>query len=168
MNQVGSHYSLWRTLFNQLLPNRGQYCPNLTLPSLHHWDKFLELFPCVKWIPKQQFRGMLSITDQSVGLTVVFWTIRFEAEHNYFKCLFEIPSLAKKYKLLITYSLHFTEVIPTPSERCKSNINAFKCLACWCFFGGVRALCIFLLLKHLRLLDVMKTIFHFSWRLQVT
>ncbi len=78
-----------------------------------HRQRFQEVFPDVKLIPKQHFLEHYPELIKSYGPLVHLWTMRFESKHSFFKqvarltnCFKNIPlTLAAKHQLMISHSL---------------------------------------------------------------
>lgn len=79
-----------------------------------HRQRYLELFPNVKLLPKHHFLEHYPQMIRCFGPLVALWTMRFEAKHSFFKqvarytnCFKNIPrSLATKHQFMLAYDTH--------------------------------------------------------------
>lgn len=79
-----------------------------------HRQRYLELFPHVKLLPKHHFLEHYPQMIRCFGPLVALWTMRFEAKHSFFKqvarytnCFKNIPrSLATKHQFMLAYDTH--------------------------------------------------------------
>lgn len=79
-----------------------------------HRQRFLELFPHVKLLPKHHYLEHYPEMIRCFGSLVALWTMRFEAKHSFFKqvarhtnCFKNIPrSLAIKHQFMLAYHTH--------------------------------------------------------------
>lgn len=89
-----------------------------------HRQKFQEVFPDVKLIPKHHFIEHYPQLIRSWGPLVALWTMRFEAKHSFFKqvarytnCFKNILlSLAVKHQLMISHHYHSSLTTKTALE----------------------------------------------------
>lgn len=85
----------------------------LEMKISEHRQRYQELFPDVKLLPKHHFLEHYPEMVKSFGPLVHLWTMRFEAKHSFFKqvtrhtnCFKNVPrSLAVKHQLMISYHL---------------------------------------------------------------
>ncbi len=85
----------------------------LEMKISEHRQRYQELFPTVKLLPKHSFLEHYPEMVKSFGPLVHLWTMRFEAKHSFFKqvarhtnCFKNVPrSLAVKHQLMISYHL---------------------------------------------------------------
>ncbi|XP_034087444.1 uncharacterized protein LOC117556249 isoform X1 [Gymnodraco acuticeps] len=83
-----------------------------------HRQRYLELFPHVKLLPKHHFLEHYPQMIRCFGPLIVLWTMRFEAKHSFFKqvarhtnCFKNIPrSLATKHQFMLAYHTHSSSV----------------------------------------------------------
>ncbi len=76
-----------------------------------HRHRLLEVFPGQKLIPKHHFLEHYSELIRGFGPLVSFWTMRFEAKHNFFKRVVRytnsfrnvLLSLASKHQMMMAY-----------------------------------------------------------------
>lgn len=81
-----------------------------------HRQKLQELFPDLQLLPKHHYIEHYPQLTKMFGPLVLFWTMRFEAKHSFFKqvvrhtnCFKNLPlSLAVKHQLMISYQLTST------------------------------------------------------------
>lgn len=79
-----------------------------------HRQRYLELFPHVKLLPKHHYLEHYPQMIRCFGPLVALWTMRFEAKHSFFKqvarhtnCFKNIPrSLATKHQFMLAYHTH--------------------------------------------------------------
>lgn len=110
-----------------------------------HRQRYLEVFPHAKLLPKHHFLENYPQMIRCFGPLVALWTMRFEAKHSFFKqvarhtnCFKNIPrSLAIKHQFMLVYhthastlkksSLEVTDVSVMPvdvlSEEIRSNLH---------------------------------------------
>ena len=110
-----------------------------------HRQRYLELFPHVKLLPKHHFVEHYPEMIRCFGPLVALWTMRFESKHSFFKqvarhtnCFKNIPrSLGIKHQFMLAYhthastlkksSLEVTDVSVMPvdvlSEDIRSNLH---------------------------------------------
>ena len=79
-----------------------------------HRQRYLELFPHVKLLPKHHYLEHYPQMIRCFGPRIALWTMRFEAKHSFFKqvarhtnCFKNIPrSLAIKHQFMLAYHTH--------------------------------------------------------------
>lgn len=79
-----------------------------------HRQRYLDLFPHVKLLPKHHYLEHYPQMIRRFGPLVALWTMRFEAKHSFFKqvarhtnCFKNIPrSLATKHQFMLAYHTH--------------------------------------------------------------
>lgn len=79
-----------------------------------HRQRYFELFPHVKLLPKHHYLEHYPQMIRCFGPLVALWTMRFEAKHSFFKqvvrhtnCFKNIPrSLATKHQFMLAYHTH--------------------------------------------------------------
>lgn len=79
-----------------------------------HRQRYLELFPHAKLLPKHHYLEHYPHMIRCFGPLIALWTMRFEAKHSFFKqvarhtnCFKNIPrSLAIKHQLMLAYHTH--------------------------------------------------------------
>ena len=89
-----------------------------------HRQKYQELFPDVKLLPKHHYLEHYPQLIRMFGPLVGLWTMRFEAKHSFFKqvvrhtnCFKNVPfSLAIKHQLMISYHLRSSSFEKTALE----------------------------------------------------
>lgn len=105
-----------------------------------HRQKYQEVFPHVKLLPKHHFVEHYPQLIRMFGPLVGLWTMRYEAKHSFFKhvvrhthCFKNVPlSLAMKHRLMISYhlrsatfektQLEITNVSTVPVDVLKQDI----------------------------------------------
>lgn len=83
-----------------------------------HRNRYLEVFPQEKLLPKHHFLEHYPELIQEFGPLAALWTMRFEAKHSFFKKIVRqtgcfrniLLSLAKKHQLMIALHLHDSNV----------------------------------------------------------
>lgn len=84
-----------------------------------HIQRFLELFPENRLIPKHHFLEHYPQLIKAFGSVVALWMMRFEAKHRFFKeivrhtrCFRNIlKSFAVKHQFMLAYHLHGTDLL---------------------------------------------------------
>lgn len=80
---------------------------------IEHTQRFRELFPDIKLLPKHHYLEYYPQMIRRFGPLVGQWTMRFEAKHSFFKqvirhtsCFKNVPlTLASNHQMMITYHL---------------------------------------------------------------
>ncbi|KAL7877515.1 hypothetical protein SRHO_G00041580 [Serrasalmus rhombeus] len=81
---------------------------------IEHRQRYQELFPGVRLIPKHHFLEHYPQMLRCFGPLVTVWTMRFEAKHSFFKnivkhtrCFKNVPlTLASKHQMMIAFHIH--------------------------------------------------------------
>nr|XP_057925469.1 uncharacterized protein LOC131127529 [Doryrhamphus excisus] len=138
----------WELLLLLLLRMEFIFSPSITIAGTHYLTKiieehhslFLELFPHLHLRPKHHFMVHYPRAIRKLGPLIHFWSMRFEAKHNFFKRVSHITcnfrnickTMAYRHQMQLCYNLrsgsvlsHITEVGPGPSTFL-SAIDCFK------------------------------------------
>ena len=86
----------------------------LEVKIFDHRQRYLELFPHVKLLPKHHYLEYYPQMIRCFGPLISLWTMRFEAKHSFFKkvarhsnCFKNKPrSLAIKHQFMLSYHTH--------------------------------------------------------------
>lgn len=95
-----------------------------------HRDRFLEVFPEQKLIPKHHFLEHYPALIDKYGPLVGVWTMRFEAKHSFFKQVVRhtnsfqnvLLTLATRHQMMMAYHMHGTSDVGKPA-LCVTKIS---------------------------------------------
>lgn len=105
--------------------------------KFHNKNRFFDVFPMEKLIPKHHFLEHYPDLIKAFGPLVAMWTMRFEGKHSCFKHVVRhtnsfkniLLSLTRKHQLLMAYQAQN----PSKPAFSVSDVScAFGCIEHWC------------------------------------